>query len=403
MIESFIVELYGQTTYNMLAMLFRLYPIWLPVITGVIFWEMWVRYVRYIFFIKTEMTLIEIKIPREVLKSPAAMEMALLSLHQTGGEGTVYDRYWSGKVRAWFSLEIVSIDGEVKFYVWLRKNMRDIVESQFYSQYPNIEINEVLDYAKPAAYKPEENDMWAAHYIFTKPDAYPIKTYIDYGLDKDPKEELKHDPLTSLIEFLGNIKKGEQIWLQYIVRAHKNEKQQKGLFVKKSDWRKAAEKEIAKIHEKVKKEMRTRPSPGELEQIYGIERSIGKYAYDVGIRVIYYVPEKSKRNQTTITGLRGLMRPFSSNNLNGFKPDKTTDFDYPWEDFQDLRLNRMKRRMLDAYKRRSFFFYPYKYKNLVMTNEELATMYHFPGQVAATPGLPRIPSKRAQAPSNLPI
>jgi hypothetical protein len=64
---------------------------------------------------------------------------------------------------------------------------------------------------------------------------------------------------------------------------------------------------------------------------------------------------------------------------------------------------RMKRRMLDAYKRRMFFFYPYKYKAMVMTNEELATMFHFPGQVAQTPGLPRIPSKRAQAPTNLPI
>ncbi len=38
-----------------------------------------------------------------------------------------------------------------------------------------------------------------------------------------------------------------------------------------------------------------------------------------------------------------------------------------------------------------------------MTVEELATIFHFPGKVATTPTLGRIPSKRAEPPSNLPI
>jgi hypothetical protein len=402
MFEGFITELYGATTYRVLATIFRFYPIWLPLLSGIIFWEMWVRYVRYLFFLKTDTVLLQFKIPRDIAKSPAAMELALLSLHQTGGESTVIDRYWNGKVRAWFSLEIVSLGGEVNFYIWLRKNTRDIVEAQFYAQYPNIEITEVLDYTKPGISKPGENDLWGAEYVFLKPDAYPIKTYVEYGLDKDPKEEFKNDPITSLLELMGNIKQGEQIWLQYIVRAHKSEKRS-GFFSPKTDWRKAAEGEIKKIHEKIKADGRTRPSPGETEQLNSIERNLGKYPYDVGIRCVYYVPNAKDRNQTTITALRGLLRPFSSNNLNGFKPTKSVDFDYPWEDFQDIRLNRMKRKMLDAFKRRSFFFYPYREKTLVMTNEELATMYHFPGEVAMTPGLPRIPSKRAQPPTNLPI
>jgi hypothetical protein len=402
MIHDFIVSLYGETTYRALVLIFNYYPIWLPLITGVVFWELWVRYVRYLFFIKTEMTVIEIKIPRDVFKSPAAMEIVLLSLHQTGQESTAVDRYWKGQVRAWSSIEIASIDGEVRFYMWIRKNIRDIVESQLYSQYPNIEVTEVLDYTKAFVFKPDVSDMWGAHYVYTKPDAFPIKTYVDYGLDKDPDEELKHDPLTSILEFMGTIKPGEQLWLQFIVRAHRPEKR-RGFFSSKEDWRKAAEVEVKTILEKVKAEGRQRPTPGETDQIYAIERSLGKFPYDAGIRVIYAIPDKNKMSRTIITGLRGLMRPFNSFSLNNFKPDRTTDFDYPWEDFQNVRLNRMKRRMLDAYKRRSFFFYPYKYKAMVMTNEELATLFHFPGQVAQTPGLPRIPSKRAQAPTNLPI
>jgi hypothetical protein len=224
MFEGIITELYGATTYRVIAIIFSFYPIWLPIISAVIFWELWVRYVRYLFDLKTEKVLLQIKLPREISRSPVAMELAVLALHQVGGEFTVYDRYWSGKHRAIFSLEIVSIGGQVNFYVWLRKNTRNLVEAQFYSQYPNIEITEVVDYTKMIVYKPEENSIWGVHYIFTKPDAYPIKTYVEYGLDKDPKEEFKNDPLTSVLELLGHINEGEQIWFQMIVRAHKKEK-----------------------------------------------------------------------------------------------------------------------------------------------------------------------------------
>src|SRR5947209_6512038 len=126
MLHDLIVSFYGETTWRMLVIIFSFYPIWLPILTGAVFWQLWVRYVRYAFFLKTEMMLLEIKIPREISKSPLAMEVVLLALHQTGGESTVMDRYWKGQVRAWSSLEIVSIDGEVKFMIWIRKNIRDI-------------------------------------------------------------------------------------------------------------------------------------------------------------------------------------------------------------------------------------------------------------------------------------
>ncbi|OHB13689.1 MAG: hypothetical protein A2Y49_02110 [Candidatus Zambryskibacteria bacterium RIFCSPLOWO2_12_39_8] len=59
--------------------------------------------------------------------------------------------------------------------------------------------------------------------------------------------------------------------------------------------------------------------------------------------------------------------------------------------------------MLDAYKRREYFFKPYKRKHFVLNTEELATLFHFPGQVSTTPTFTRIESKKAEAPANLPI
>jgi len=42
-------------------------------------------------------------------------------------------------------------------------------------------------------------------------------------------------------------------------------------------------------------------------------------------------------------------------------------------------------------------------KPYILTTEELATIYHFPGSVSTTPNLNRVPSKKAEAPSNLPL
>ena len=65
---------------------------------------------------------------------------------------------------------------------------------------------------------------------------------------------------------------------------------------------------------------------------------------------------------------------------------------------------RYAKQMLDAYRTRSFFYLPFrnwKVKPLILTVEELATMYHFPGKVVTTPTFGRIPSKKVEAPANL--
>ena len=52
-------------------------------------------------------------------------------------------------------------------------------------------------------------------------------------------------------------------------------------------------------------------------------------------------------------------------------------------------------------------FYPFKptinLSGFTLNIEELATLYHFPGEVAATPSIPRIDSVKGSSPSNLPV
>lgn len=388
-------------------------PIWLPVAFAVAVFNAWIKYKRAKFWQKEGSVLLEIKLPREITKSPVAMEIVLNALHQTGGESTWLDRVWSGKTRAWSSLEIVSLGGNIKFFIWVRPKIRNAIESQIYSQYPGIEIYEAEDYTKSAYYDPNKNQIWAADFALNKADPYPIKTYIDYGLEKDPDEELKVDPMTAMIEFLGSVTEGHNIWIQIIIRAHKKRRIADVFGEKEDAWKDEAKEEIKKIIEelKVKKEeggFPRIPTKGESERIAALERSVSKFPFDCGIRAIY-IADKDKFNGANIGGIIGCFKQYSSPELNGFKPSGwISDFDFPWQEWFG-RQERIKPKVLEEYKLRRFFYSPWKGKKFhdskpfVLNTEELATIFHFPGSVAGTPTFERIPSVKSKAPSNLPI
>lgn len=379
-------------------------------------WEVWVYYVRALFFAKTDMVLLEIKLPREIFKSPKAMEFCIAAMYQTGGEGNWYEKYWLGKVRAVTSLEIASIGGSIHFFIWTRKALKNVVEANLYSQYPGIEIYDVPDYTLPVSYDPTIQSMWASEFKLGKGDHFPIKTYIDYGMDKDPEEEYKIDPLTPIIEFMGSIPKDSQVWLQIIIRAHKAEDfdSATGKMVDLK-WEKAAKKEIDDIVAKTKgeKDKEGKMIPGTNRQVTEIEketitalgRSISKKGFDAGMRAIYIAPKESY-SPSNIGGITGGIMHFNSH-LNEFKTENGSDEKWKyliWKDRSPKTRDGERQEMLDAYKRRAYFYKPYKRSVVMVLNaEELATIYHFPGGVAATPTFARIESKKSQAPSNIPV
>src|SRR3989344_6299565 len=203
--------------------LYYLSYVFVPVASCIIIWDLWLIMRRTQFSQKQTHVLLEVKLPREVLKSPKAAEFFITGLYQTFGEANWYEKYWKGQTRAWFSLEIASIDGGVHFFIWTRSSSRNQIEANIYSQFPGIEIYEVPDYTLPISFDPDTTGLWATEFDLNKPDAYPIKTYVDYGLDENPDEEFKIDPLTPLIEFLGSLDRGHHAWIQIILRAHKAE------------------------------------------------------------------------------------------------------------------------------------------------------------------------------------
>jgi hypothetical protein len=401
--------------YSVIAFVKIFSPIWAPTLLGYIFFKIWMIYVKANFLKNQDYVLLEVKLPREIMKSPLAMESVFMGLHQGIGETTWYDRIILGKVRTWFSFEIASIEGQVRFFIWSRAFWKEFIESQIYAQYPEVEIVEADDYTKMVRFDLNQVVVWGADFKLKKADAYPIKTYIDYGLDKDPKEEFKIDPMAPMIEHFGSIGKGEQLWLQFLIRVNKDDRKKKGKWFKKVNWKDEAQdliNELMMRDPKTKIAGELSPSgfletpnlsEGEKDIMKAIERSITKLGFDVGIRGIY-LSEKDKFRPINIVGLLSVMKQYNSNTLNQFSPARyMIPFNYPWQDYKGKLQDRARRRVFDAYRRRSYFHEPYKTQSFVLNTEELATVYHYPGSAVQTPTIARVPSKKSEAPSNLPV
>ena len=380
----------------------------LPFIFAWLLLVIWRAYKRVEYVKNIEWVLLEIKIPREINKTPQAMEVILSALHETG-DGNWYEHLNEGVLRPWFSLELVSISGKVHFYLRAKKSFKNLIEAQIYSQYPGVEIVEAEDYTLNVPYGKPGNDLDLSGFILSlvKPDPYPIKTYIDYGLDKSQEEEEKVDPMTPVLELLGSMKPGEQMWFQILIMATKSRFTKKGTWFEKIDWTKQA-KEI--IDEKMKKTIGpdgkdvNKLSPGDKIEIEAIQRSVGKLGFDCGIRAIYLSP-KDLYDKANASAMSGVLKQFNSSNLNGFKPVNGTKIKYPWQDLSGKKLAKLKIDMFNAFRQRAYFYSSYFFspQPFILNTEELATIYHLPGSVANTPTLSRIESQRGEPPANLPI
>jgi hypothetical protein len=402
-------------------MLLLLGPVWLPIVLGRFAFYRFMNMRQMNFNYNNPFVLLEMRIPREISKSPKAMETVFASFNIGPGAGTWLKQYWWGRTRPWWSFELVSIEGEVHFYICTRQNMRRATETYMYAQFPEIELIEAVDYARLRDPINEPYAMFACEYGYGKSDAYPIRTYVDLGLDKPGiKPEEQVDPFAQVLELMGSLGPGEQLWTQMIIRLSKTEKYrgELGPSGKKKSIRDVGREEIEKLRKStvnVRKqvdaegnvqELEGFPNPNEFQKelIGAIERHMDKPAFDVGIRSIYSA-RADKYMGTMNAFTANIFKVFISEQFNQLKPlslwsEKFNDF--PWEDIGGHRQRAEMHEVLEAYRARSYFHPPYRGPWMIMSSEELATIYHIPSSTVQTPSLPRIGSTTSAPPPNLP-
>lgn len=396
--------------FEILAFIFQYFVYWAPFVLGFSLWKLWRTYLLKKYLSNMNWVILEIKIPKDIKRTPLAMELVLNALYQTS-TGPWTDQLFKGRVQDWFSLEIVSIEGAIHFFIRTSAVYKNFIESQIYAQYPSAEVFEVSDYAKEIKYTDENSTWqpWGLQYKLTGQDWLPIATYVDFGLDKQGIEDVEQvDPITTILEFFGTCGKGEQMWLQIGIKVSGKRFTKKGTWSEKQDWTKEGEAAIAAINAKYTKTggdaSELRMTESDKNMVKAINKNISKIGFDVGIRGFYWTKTGvANFDGSKAKGLVALFRPFQFGAYNFISINFPFAFDFPWQDFNGVMLARLRRKMFNAYKRRSFFYPPYKVKPFVLNSEELATIYHFPGMVVGTPTFSRIESRKGEPPTNLPV
>ncbi len=377
---------------------------------------------------------LEVKIPQHITKPLKAMENVFNALWP------IYDppkdwrtTFFEGKTLVSVSFEIAGIDGEPHFFIRIPEGNRRMVESVIYSQYPEVEIFEVPDYTKnvPEDMPNKEWDLWGCDFMPLKEDVYPLKTYSQF-FEENPeaKDEKRLDPLSSLLEVIATLKKGEQLWIQMTavpISVKENNYVKRGkdiidVLLKRKKPKKSSEtyplflealsilftgKWLGEETEEKKENefpLEMRLTSGERDVITAIERKTSKTCYDVRLRYIYLA-----KRDVFFGGAKGFgpsfFSQFNTQNLNGLKPWSQTITKVQAPDiFTKRRLYFRKRNLFENYVNRGGPFDPFPGGTFILSTEELATIYHFPGiEVAPTQALKRIETKRGAPPSMLPV
>jgi len=420
----FIIDVYKQLFSNLGAIAEVFSYVWfiiLPVAFYYVFKLTWKDYIQLKWLMSLEYVLLEIIPPRNVERSPQPMESLFWGISGVLRTHNALEEWVKGQMTFYFSFELVSDGGTVHFYIKSPKQFRNLLEAHLYAQYPDVIINEVPDYVTevPAIVPNKEWDLWGTDFEFVKPDPYPIRTYRHFQEDVTGK---MIDPLAALVENMSKLGPGQKIWFQYVViplheawnaGEHKiidelaqRTKKPEGIW--KSLWKDLADifgnifgglfspPEFAKKEEKEEAPLEFRLTPVEKEILKAVENNIGKNMFKVKMRFIY-LGKRENFDKTAVSAFVGGIKQFNDINLNSFKPsDKSKTYaSYLWV---SARTGFRQRKIFKRYRDRDPIG-----ATVVLSTEELATVYHLPDMSVVAPGVTFVEAKRGGAPANLPV
>jgi len=416
--------------YTIISTFLSLWWLWLPVFLATLFIELWILYLKLKAIKGINWILLEVKITRDIEKTPKAMEQIFSGLHGILTRVKFLDKYWKGKVQEWFSFEIAGIDNSVYFFIRTPEKFRNLVEAQIHAQYPDAEILEVLDYVAPLVKKipGKTYDIAGVEFILEKADYYPIRTFLYF---EEKEKDRRLDPIASFLEILSKLRPDENIFIQYLIAptAEKDWREKgieavnklvgKKIEVKKNwfekffgginefiinllkapaiypEWGEAKKEETKTVSQNL--------SPGDRLVAEAIENKISKLAFKVCIRFVY-IARRDIFNAANIAAVNGAFKQFNTINLNAFKGNKKagTSVDQPRiiPFIKNRREFIRKIAFVDRYVNRKL---SKNKKEFILNIEELATIYHYPILVVETPTMRRVEAKKAEPPVSLPV
>lgn len=356
--------------------------VWVPIV-GILAFLTYQNYKKLdkLKALNTESVLLALEIPKTNDKSELAAEQLFASLH--GILRDAQELKNNNGVQEHLSFEIASVDGAIRFYVWMPKSLQSFVEGQIYSQYPTVQIYEAKkDYVEDAQ---SHSVIYTAEIDLTDNEALPIKTFDGFEVD----------PLAGITGTLAKLEStGDELWIQILARPAED------------SWHKKSDTWIKKVKDgklnfsfnltwflQVLEALWTPPEGGEKKEekkelsernktrISKAEEKATKLGYHVKVRIAY-LGDSQTNARLQMQALTGTFKQFNSTNLNGFKMTNAS--------FDKEYLNR--------YRSRAFFDNGY-----ILNIQELASIWHLPHTNVETPNIVWASSKTAEPPAKLPI
>jgi hypothetical protein len=418
-----------------------------------LFEQAWLFWRQSLFKKSITWTTFEILVPRQVEKTPKAMEQFFYSIYAMRNvAGDLVEKYIDGEVPLWWSFEIVSYGGQLHFFMRSPKKHAGMVKAALYAQYPTAEIIETEDYVKDIPGKTmdfykKKYDLFGTEFVLGKEDVYPITTYEQFEITKD---ELAVDPMSALLEIVASIHKEENVYFQILARpadpvacteagrkfvdklvGRKPKKKKKnginaGEFlanltkapVSHPEWKEKPREE----EEKIERDILAKLTPGEQTVVKAIDHNTAKPPFDVIIRVLYTAPVSVYNTNFARRGLRSGLNQYASQYSNFFLNNLGVETRTKWISFPYIypkrRAEARKQRFLYNFRNRImpqelefgklYTSHPLdlntKSRSIVLSAAELATIYHVPGElILSSPYLKRVESKRLGPPAGLPI
>lgn len=400
----------------------------LPFLLYPLFKVLWMDYAQSAYLSTVRYAMLEIFPPQNLEKSPKLMESIYVALAGSISSFNPLEEFVDGKVLLKFSFELVGESGRVRMLVRTPEAFRNLVESHFYAQYPDVEIRQVSDYVDdvPGVIPNKEWDLWGTDFVLTGPEPLPIKTY-DY-FEEDVTGKMI-DPIAGLFEALGKVGPDQKAWFQLVIvpisegwnkeketqdfveefAGNKKKETKKGIleelfahsadvgthimsaFSQKPEW------SVKKEESKETDPLDLRLTPGKRKALEALESNIGKNVFSVKMRFVY-LGRREFFTKAVVSSFIGGIKQFSDTNyLNSFKPDKGSQVfaDYY---LRKMRLRYRQRKIFRRYKKRDR-----EGKKVILSTKELASLYHIPDMAVQTPYLQRVEAKKGGAPSNLPV
>ena len=358
--------------------------VWLPLVILLSFLT-WRNYQQLNEFISSDNVLLILEIPKTNDKKELAAEQLFASLH-----GILRDKRelkLSRGAQEHLSFEVASVNGQIRFYVWIPRSLQSFVEGQIYAQYPTVQIHQASeDYTE---HERDHSVTYTTEMTLTASEFLPIKTFQTFEVD----------PLAGITGTLAKLEStGEELWIQVLAKPVEDSWQ-----IEADHWISRLREGSASILPSVGGSMRWlgglfaalwRPpeeglaggkgpeiSERNKTRIAEAEKKATKLGYEVKIRLAY-LGENQTNAKLRMQALVGTFKQFNSTNLNGFKPIKAA---YGKE-------------FLEKYRRRAFFG-----DGFILNIEELASVFHLPHTNVETPNIVWASAKTAEPPSKLPV